>query len=70
MYVDMLTYPSIREQKSMTLPSKGQLNLTDDEWNEMNALRKVIAQRPQALVPEKMEEFTEYLVRSLKERGG
>lgn len=54
----------------MTLPSKGQLNLTDDEWNEMNALRKVIAQRPQALVPEKMEEFTEYLVRSLKELGG
>ena len=54
----------------MTLPSKGQLNLTDDEWNEMNALRKVIAQRPQALVPEKMEEFTEYLVRSLREKGG
>jgi len=53
----------------MTLPSKGQLNLTDDEWNEMNALRKVINQRPQALVPEKMEEFTEYMVRSLKEMG-
>ena len=53
----------------MTLPSKGQLNITDDEWNEMNALRKVINQRPQALVPEKMEEFTEYMVRSLKEMG-
>jgi len=53
----------------MTLPSKGQKNLTDDEWNEMDALRKVINQRPQALVPEKMEKFTEYLVRSMKEMG-
>lgn len=56
-------------QKSMTLPSKGKVNLTDDEWKEMDALRKVIAERPQALVPEKMEEFTEYMVRSLKEMG-
>jgi len=53
----------------MTLPSKGDSKLTDDEWNEMNALRKVINQSPQALVPEKMEEFTEYLVRSLREMG-
>jgi len=53
----------------MTLPSRGKQSLTDDEWNEMNALRKVIAERPQALIPEKMEEFTEYLVRSLKELG-
>lgn len=53
----------------MTLPSNGKTNLTDDEWNEMDALRKVINQRPQALVPEKMEEFTEYMVRSLKEMG-
>ena len=53
----------------MTLPSKGNNNLTQEEWNEMDALRKVIAQRPQALVPEKMEKFTEYFVRSLRERG-
>jgi hypothetical protein len=53
----------------MTLSSGKQENLTDDEWNEMNALRKVITQRPQALVPEKMEKFTEYMVRSLKEMG-
>ncbi len=53
----------------MTLPSKGKINLTDDEWNEMDALRKVIAERPQALVPEKLEKFTEYMVRSLKEMG-
>lgn len=53
----------------MTLPSGKQEKLTDDEWNEMDALRKVIAQRPQSLVPEKMEQFTEYLVRSMKEMG-
>ena len=54
----------------MTLSSGKQEKLTEDEWNEMDALRKVIAQRPQALVPEKMEQFTEYLVRSMKEIGG
>jgi hypothetical protein len=54
----------------MTLPSRGNENLTEDEWLEMDALRKVISQRPQALVPEKMEKFSEYFVRSLKERGG
>ena len=54
----------------MTLSSGKNEKLTDDEWNEMNALRKVITQRPQALVPEKMEQFTEYLVRSMREMGG
>ena len=54
----------------MTLPSKGQHNLTEDEWYEMTALKNVINQSPQAVIPEKMEEFTEYLVRSLREKGG
>jgi hypothetical protein len=53
----------------MTLSSGKNQKLTDDEWKEMDALRKVIAERPQALVPEKMEKFTEYMVRSLKEMG-
>ena len=53
----------------MTLPSNGQRNLTDDEWNEMDALRKVIKQAPQTVHPDKMEQFTEYLVRSLREMG-
>jgi hypothetical protein len=52
----------------MTLPSKGQ-TLSDNEWQEMDALRKVISQRPQALIPEKMEKFSEYMVRSLREMG-
>jgi hypothetical protein len=54
----------------MTLSSGKQTKLTDEEWKEMTALKNAINQRPQAVVPEKMEEFTEYLVRSLRERGG
>jgi len=53
----------------MTLPSKGN-NLTDEEFREMAALKNAINQMPQAVVPEKLETFTEYLVRSLRERGG
>jgi len=44
--------------------------LTDAEWNEMIALKRAINQRPQSVHPDKMEEFTEYLVRSLREKGG
>jgi len=64
----MLTCLNTSEQ-TMTLSSEKQTNLTDEEWDEMNALRKVITERPQSLVPEKMEKFTEYMVRSLKELG-
>ena len=53
----------------MTLSQGNNNKLTDAEWNEMNALRKAINQCPQTVVPEKMEAFTEYLVRSLKEMG-
>lgn len=41
-------------------------NLTDDEWNEMNALRMVMNDNPAALHPDKMEQFTEYLIRSMR----
>ena len=54
----------------MTLPSKGQTKLTDEEFDEMTALKNAINQLPQSVSPEKMETFTEYLVRSLRERGG
>lgn len=53
----------------MSKPSKPN-ELTDDEMNEMIALKNVINQAPQAVHPDKMEAFTEYLVRSLKARGG
>lgn len=54
----------------MTYSARKQQKLTDSEWNEMAALKDAINQRPQSVVPEKMEEFTEYFVRSLRERGG
>lgn len=50
--------------------SKKTTTLTDEEYSEMIALKNAINERPQAVHPEKMEQFTEYFVRSLKERGG
>jgi len=53
----------------MTLPAKGN-QLTDEEMTEMIALKRAINEGPQSVHPDKMETFTEYLVRSLRERGG
>lgn len=50
--------------------SKRKDTLTQEEFNEMVALRNAIHDLPQAVSPEKMEEFTEYLVRSIRENGG
>jgi hypothetical protein len=36
----------------------------------MVALKNAIHELPQAVSPEKMEEFVDYFVRSLRERGG
>lgn len=54
----------------MTFSKKTNTQLTQEEFDEMIALKNAIHDLPQAVVPEKMEEFAEYLVRSLKERGG
>jgi hypothetical protein len=54
----------------MTLSSRKQNKLTQEEWTEMDALKNAINDAPSAVIPEKMEAFTEYLVRSLRERGG
>ena len=53
----------------MTLSSGKQEKLTDDEWEEMAALKNAINERPSAVHPDKMEEFTQYLVRSMREMG-
>ena len=53
----------------MTLPQKTE-QLSEQEWSEMAALKRAINYLPQSVVPEKMEMFTEYLVRSLREKGG
>jgi hypothetical protein len=66
----VLGYEHNLGSKPMTLPSRGNEKLTDEEFREMTALKNAINQMPQAVVPEKLETFTEYLVRSLRERGG
>lgn len=66
----MLGYGHNHGSKFMTLPSRKREELTDAEWDEMSALKNAINQHPQSVVPHKMEEFTEYLVRSLREKGG
>lgn len=53
----------------MTFFPENKKSLSQSEWDEMDALRKAINQRPQSVHPDKMEEFTAYFVRSLKERG-
>lgn len=44
--------------------------LSAEEWNEMIALKNAIDDLPGAVHPDKLEMFTEYFVRSLKEKGG
>lgn len=43
--------------------TKGE-ELTDAEWNELVALKEAINENPASVHPEKMELFTELLVRS------
>jgi hypothetical protein len=53
---------------SITPPKKE--NLNDEEWNEMIAIKNAIKHNITQVHPNKMETFTEYFVRSLKQRGG
>lgn len=53
---------------SYTRTSKQKLNQT--EWNELIALKNAINYNPATVHPDKQEEFTAYLVQSLRERGG
>jgi hypothetical protein len=48
----------------MTYSAKRPEILTQEEWNEMDALRRAIKDNPASVHPEKMEKFTELLVRS------
>jgi hypothetical protein len=54
----------------MTFSSDKNKRLTDEEFNEMVALRNAIHDLPQSVSPEQMEKFTGYLVRSIRENGG
>jgi hypothetical protein len=50
----------------MSLSKPGSKTLTQEEWNELVALKNAINQNPASVHPEKMELFTELLVRSLQ----
>lgn len=53
----------------MTLAKTGSFNLSEDEWNELVALKEAITYSPQTVSYEKMEKFTELMVRSLEGKG-
>lgn len=54
----------------MTFIRPSTKNLNKEEWKELTALKRAINESPQTVVPEKLEQFTELMVRSLQERGG
>lgn len=53
----------------MTYSENFNSELSNDEWNELIALKDVINQNPAAVHPEKMELFTALLVKSLEGKG-
>jgi hypothetical protein len=61
----MLTLGTYRK-KLMTFSRTEIKDLTDAEWNELVALKNAINENPASVHPEKMELFTELLVRSLE----
>lgn len=65
----MLGYRHIQHNTMTIQPIKTE-NLTEQEWKEMVALKSAINYQPHSVAPHKMEMFTEYLVRSLKQKGG
>ena len=54
----------------MTLQNRINTTLSDTEYDDMLALKNAINYDISTVVPEKMEEFSDYLVRSLRELGG
>jgi hypothetical protein len=53
----------------MTYSDNFNSELSNDEWNELVALKNVINQNPASVHPEKMELFTALLVKSLEGKG-
>ena len=50
----------------MTLAKTGTDVLTQEEWNELLALKEAITYAPQTVSAHKMEKFAELMVRSLE----
>jgi len=61
----MLTFGTQRND-TMTLAKTGTETLTTEEWQELVALKEAINDNPATVHPQKMEKFTELLVRSLE----
>ena len=61
----MLTLGHIAKN-SMTLAKTGTENLTQEEWEELVALKEAISYAPQTVSAEKMEKFAELMVRTLE----
>ncbi len=53
----------------MTLSKTSKNNLTMEEWNELVALKNAINYDPASVHYEKMERFTELMVRTLEGKG-
>ena len=53
-------------KKLMTLAKTGTEVLTKEEWDELVALKDAITYAPQSVSAEKMEKFSELMVRSLE----
>ena len=53
----------------MTHSRTAQTDLTNEEWNELIALKDAINNNPAAIHPDKMELFTALLVKSLEGKG-
>ena len=50
----------------MTLAKTGSEVLTQEEWNELVALKEAITYAPQTVSAQKMEKFAELMVRTLE----
>lgn len=61
----MLTLGHIA-RNTMTLSKPSNETLTTEEWDELVALKDAITYRPQSVSAQKMEKFTELMVRSLE----
>jgi len=64
----MLTFRNIANDP-MTLAKTGPETLSQEEWNELVALKDAITYHPSSVSAEKMEKFTELMVRSLEGKG-
>jgi len=53
----------------MTLARTGTSELTKEEWDELVALKEAINYNPSTVTYERMEKFTELMVRSLEGKG-